>query len=317
MTETKIHALEYLQLDDPIIEVSKKTLASKLLKDLYQLFFNKDLCVFGISVIEYFLSTPRICSSNIDICIPDEREIPIIIKKLANVLSFSYDIHVKLLGERKNISDSDDESHDPECTCGHSNDMNNIIMGQMDLHYRYVKGVCFHINIHKGPLDEMDFVFDFDAIYALNMETISVNNFCSNYTLADAVKAANEKKFRVIGKQRAPDIDRLDMGIMENTRGLMRYLELSQKTADLLNCGWKIIGPRLDKVFYPCLIGKSPENSKCSICNDDFKKYELKLDCCSQFICFECSLKYVSSRAHNSEIPCPLCKGDPFGWNTC
>ncbi|MCJ7637328.1 MAG: hypothetical protein MUO21_07545 [Nitrososphaeraceae archaeon] len=303
--------MENLDLDlsiDDSIEINSHKLSNKLLRDIYHLLFRKDLCVFGLSAIEYFLSKPKIHTHVIDVCTTDDKSVVEIIKKLGNVLSFSYDLHIRMMHH-------EDHEDDPKCTCGQS-DLEDVIMANITLHYRYVPGICFHINIHQGPLEDMDLIFDFDAICVTDMDTITINNINYNYKLSDAVKAANEKKFRLVDVHIAPEESRSEMGIISNTNGVLRYLEISGKTTNLLNDGWKIIGPRLDKVFYPCLIGKAPENGKCSICNDKFRKYELKLDCCSQFMCFKCAVTYVKSRADNSEIPCPFCKEDPFGWGT-
>lgn len=308
----KINAMDYIRLED-----KEKKIKKNLINDLYELVFRKGLCAFGLPVIEYFLTSPQICNNEINVCIPDDKDISEVIGKLADVLLLSYDVQFKIVTEKNHDPDSESDSensHDSDCGCK-SNQI--ITLAKMNITYKYIKDISFNINIYRGPLDEMECDFDFDTVYALDMRTVSINNnhFNFDYTLSDAFKAINEKKFRVIGRRFASDEFRSE-DIIENTKELIKYLELSSKTANLLNNGWKIIGPRLDKVFYPCLIGKSPEDTKCTICSDNLKKYELKLDCCSQFLCFGCSIKYVNSRAHNSQIPCPLCKGDPFGFNT-
>lgn len=279
---------------------------NRLLYDLYQLFFRKDLYVFGISAVDYFLSKSRRHTHVIDVCADDDRHVHKIINKLINVLSFSFNIYIRFI-----------KDGDPECACPHSDhNVEDISVATIDLEYKHIPGICFHVNVHQGPLDELDMIFDIDSICVLGMNDLFINNININYSLADAIKATHERKFRLTEIHVAPKESRSEMGIKLNTSRLLRYIAISNKTAELLNNGWKIIGPRLDKVFFPCLIGKTLENTNCTICNSEFDKYELKLDCCEQFMCFECAEEYVQSRADNSEIFCPFCKGDPFGWNT-
>lgn len=305
------HSLQYHSLQDHSLQectCEEINLEDSLLENIYELLFDKKLYIYGSTVIDYFLTSPRKHTHTIDAFANKDTDVCVIARKLSNALSFSFNIHLSLIRYEKCDESESDEDND---------DNDEIIrIVKMTLLYKYADGISYHINLHRGPKYNIELLFDFDSICMKNENHLTLNQVINNYTIADAIKAVNDKKFRLTkGRQVVPE-PRKVLGTYESTNRLLKYMEISSKTANLLNKGWKLSNQKLEKLFIPCLIAVTTKNSKCSICDSKFRKYELKLTCCKQMMCFDCALSYVISRADNTEIFCPFCKGDPFGHNT-
>ena len=307
--EMQQHVHDHDDIESDLESDLEIDLADKLLENIYTLIFQQKLHVIGLTAIDYFLTNPKKHTHVINVCPDNDKNVVKIAKKFKKALSFSFNIHIGYV----KFDDCDDSYDDSESE--DNDESEQVQIAKMTIIYKYSEGIAFHINIHHGPLTSLDIIFDFECISIKNSDTLVVTDLVEDYTMASAVKAIANKKFRLVMGHRPSGIPRNELGPIDSTNELMSYITISANTAELLNNGWKVSGPKLDKVFDPCLITLAPK-ANCSICSNAFRKYELKLTCCQQTICFSCAHEYIHSRACNSEIFCPFCKGDPFGFKT-
>lgn len=281
-----------------------------LLADLFELVFEQKFNVFGLSAINYFLTEPKNTNTtSINIFKDSEKDVCVLAKKLKKILRFSFDItmHYKRYEEYDECSYDSEEEEEDEI----------IRQVTMSLKYKYKKNIDFTINIHHGPFYNLNFTFDFEGICMTDKNTLTINKAVSHsYSLIDAMKSITNKKFRILPSFCVCEHNRKEMGIKQSTKRLLRYIDASKEVVDVLNQGFTLQeDQKLEEIFDPCLIAETAQQP-CSICHNNMQKYELKLYCCKQFMCFNCSYDYIKSRSDNSEIFCPFCKGDPFGCHT-
>lgn len=202
---------------------------------------------------------------------------------------------------------------------------NNIINTKLHLKlvYKFASDVIINITVceidpNNMTKDKID--FDIDGLCIIkNLNTYTLCNTL-DYSLGEIINKINLKVFKIMKTFKQPTTSRIQTQIKASSTKLMEFLEIMHKTNNMFIQGWKLDNQQLQDVFEPLLMYESDnlneDNNKCNICNDKYIKYCLKLYCCSKTLCFQCAIDHVESRFANSEIPCPYCRGDPFGWKT-
>jgi len=197
---------------------------------------------------------------------------------------------------------------------------------------------CFDIrteNYHKNVIMYINYKFHSDIkfnlhIYPQNFPIpnmiIDVNNFImakpDNYTvpkdtsIIDIVNKINTKQFNILQTFKIPKGNRRQIGIVESSTNLLSFIETMYHVCQMLENYWILENQYIEEIFEPCLMKKAPEGNSCDICSEEFNKYELELNCCKKMICFQCAINQIRTRFDNSEINCPFCRGDLFGWKT-
>ena len=138
------------------------------------------------------------------------------------------------------------------------------------------------------------------------------------WSVSELIDTLNKNQFNIKKNFTKPDRPRIQ-NVANNSEKLSEFVMAQEIVRNRLIRGFRIEDKsNINSIFEPNLI-KNLTNSTltdCPLCLNRFKKYELELHCCQQVICFNCAIKHIDSRYNNSEIPCPFCRGDPFGWNT-
>lgn len=216
-----------------------------------------------------------------------------------------------------------------------------IWVNYMESFYKTIQSslkFCFDIkteNYHKNMIMQLKYKFQTNITFIIHIYQknfpipnmfIDVNNFTmthpENYiiptdiSIIDIANKINTKIFKVLKTFKIPKGNRRQLGIVESSTNLLCFIETMYHTTLMLENYWTLDGQYIEEIFEPCLIKKTEHNDNCDICDEQFNKYELELNCCKKVICFKCAINQVKTRFDNSEINCPFCRGDLFGWKT-
>lgn len=279
--------------------VVNKSAKCKLVNSIIKLIFENGYILFGGAVRDYHLSKQKTYPVDFDIGVSD---ISLAIKYLVENLKFCFDIETN--------------------KCKNNNDV--IVHAKLNLKYKFPKSnspkelIEFCVDISDKSVVGSNLDFDVNGVYMTNDRTYNLVDSMPSDSLCKIIDQINKKRFSVLKTYVKPNNSRFQFGISENSKKLVEFIKIMERVCKMLNRGWKLNGQNLEEIFDPCLIKEMcNENDKhCTICGDDFKKYELELYCCKKIMCFVCAIAHVKSRFNNSEIPCPYCRGDPFGWKT-
>ncbi len=273
----------------------KDTCKGKLFKEICELIFSNHYTLFGGTIRDYKISKHKLYPYDIDIGVDDIKSAQ---KKLIERLKFCFDyesIKNKKKGKTVHI--------------------------KLNIKYKFDKNIEFCIDISNKQVIGSNIDFDVNGVYMPDKYTYCIVESLSGLELTEIISNINKKRFKIISKYNRPVIKR-NRSIKKNSEKLMEFIKMMQRVSKMLNRGWKLHDQVLEDVFNPCLIKELDESSldefdkDCGICSETFKKYELELNCCKKIICYTCAIKHIKSRFNNSEIPCPYCRGDPFGWLT-
>lgn len=281
--------MEYVSPIQKII--SKMSLRGKLIENLLEFLFSNNYFIFGGTVRDYIIPDKKRSPSDFDIGVNDIEEAIIEIEKK---LSFSFFIERDII----------------KC--------NNIIAHcKLILKYKFRENMYFVIDISKKEVIGSNIDFDVNGIFMTEKSTYKIIDKMKNYSLSQIINNIQNKQFKIMKSFNVPEKSRWGMGIKESSKQLLEFIKFMERTSKMLNRGWKLDGQLIEDIFQPCLIKKiSNLDDRCRICTNKFNKYELELNCCKQILCFSCCYEYIKARFGNSEIPCPFCRGDPFGWKT-
>ena len=281
-------------------KVINNSIKCKLVDSIIELLFGSGCILFGGAVRDYQLSKQKMYPTDFDIGVDNISEM---MNYLIEKLGFSFDI------EKNEFKYNEIVSH-----------------AKIHLKYKFSnatskKGLIeFDIDISEKSVIGSNLDFDVNGVYMPDSRSYHLVNQLPPNSLCDVIDHINKRKFTILKTFKKPKISRIQMGISESSKKLIEFLKIMERTCKMFNRGWKLNDQKIEEIFEPCLIKENnptdDNEKKCTICGDDFKKYELELDCCQKMICFVCALEHVKSRFANSEIPCPYCRGDPFGWNT-
>lgn len=277
--------------------IRKTTTATRLIDELINMFFKNGFILFGGCIRDYIISKKKTYPHDFDIGVDDIEQA---IKIINDTLGFTF-----------NISES---STFRENAISHS---------KLTLEYKFSSKkhpIVLYIDIVPKSIIGAHLDFDVNSIcMRSHSDYYIVCNDDSLLSLISIIENINKKKFKVMRTYSKPDFDRRQMGTKINSLRLIEYIKIMERTAKMMSRGYKLNNQKLGDIFEPMLIKnttQSQKTSECNICSNTFKKYELELNCCKQLICFTCALNHVKGKFHNSEIQCPYCRGDPFGWNT-
>jgi hypothetical protein len=269
--------------------VVKTTIKAQLVDALIALFFEKGYIIFGGCVRDYILTKKKYYPMDFDIGVDSVYDAN---KTIKDALKFSFEI-------------MDVDSHQT-----HS---------KMILTHKHLKStepLEFIIDISERNVIGSNLDFDVNGIYMPDAYTFKIPRTI-NISLMSIVNNINKKKFRILKAYKPPNVARIQ-DIASNSAKVCEYVKMMDRTVKMLNRGWTLNKQNLEDIFVPCLIKKTCdiEEKICFICSTDYRQYELELDCCKKVMCFPCALNHVKARYSNSEIMCPYCRGDPFGWKT-
>lgn len=276
----------------------KNTIKYSIVDDLIALFFQNKYHLFGGCVRDYIIATKKFYPIDFDIGVDNVEKAK---SMLMSKLEFTFDIN------HYDVKDKD----------------LRLIHSKMILTHKHIDSsepLEFIIDISHKSVIGSNIDFDVNSIYMPSHQTFSIIDSMGNIPLMDILNNINRRKFRILKTFHRPTISRITEGITVNSTKLIEFIKIMDRTAKMLNRGWKLYHQKIEDVFDPCLIKELPSdktNGICNICSSEYKQYELELNCCHQFICFTCALEHIKARFSNSNIFCPYCRGDPFGWGTC
>src|SRR3972149_9780320 len=107
-----------------------------LLDNLFNLIFKKEYNVFGLSAVNYFLNGNNDYDGPIDIFCHDDNDVCYLAHRLKKLLTFSFHIQTSY----KRYEEYDECSYDSDDS---DNDDELIRLAQMNLTYKYEKGITF------------------------------------------------------------------------------------------------------------------------------------------------------------------------------
>ena len=277
-------------------KVINNSIKSKLIDSILNLIYNKGYILFGGAVRDYIIPKNKLYPTDIDIGVDN---ITTALKDLSTELQFCFDVKIdKLMVHGVNH---------------HT---------KMQLTYKFLNSINFCIDISNKKIIGSNLDFNVNGIYMTNERTYHLVSVLPAKSLCEIIDKINQKKFQIIKTYKRPQLSRSKSGIEISSKNLVEYIKMMDRTSKMLNRDWKLDKQNLDDIFEPNLIklidinNVEGPNKTCVICSNYFKKYELQLDCCKTNMCFNCTLKHIKSRYNNSEISCPFCRGDPFGWKT-
>ena len=273
----------------------------KLVDALIKLFFENGYTIFGGCVRDYIIPKYKLYPVDFDIGVDDINEAKTII---INTLCFSFDI------EEENIDNNGEINH-----------------SKLELTHRFSstkKPIKLTIDISLKKVIGSNLDFDVNSIYMTNDRSFHLVDSIQYNSLTEIINNINRKKFRILKTYKKPIQTRTQMGINESSKKLIEYIKMMDRTSKMLSRGYKLSDQILEEIFEPCLIKKIDNSTSnecnisntCNICASNFKPYELELDCCKQIICFSCAINHIKGRFGNTDIFCPYCRGDLFGWKT-
>ena len=278
-----------LSLSNKII--TKNSLKGKLIDNLIEFLFSHNYFIFGGVVRDYIIPERKREPSDFDIGVEN---IENAIKKMVKGLSFSFIIKKESLEYK-----------------------NKIVHSKLILNYKLRTDITFIIDISNKNIIGSNLDFDANGIYMTDKFTFKIMDKLIDHSLSNIIMNIKNKKFKVMKTFKLPEKNRFQMGIRNNSKDLLEYIKFMERTCKMLSRGWKLNKQKLEDIFNPCLIKKVlNKDSKCCICFDIFNKFEIELFCCKQLICFSCCFDHIKARFNNSEIACPFCRGDLFGWKT-
>ena len=267
----------------------KKSIKSKIIDDIFKLLFSQQYCIFGGAIRDYILSGKKSYPTDFDISVND---VEIATTNIINRLNCCFNINKEEFMTRNN-------KH-----------------VKLYLDYKYSTRISIIIDISHKNIVGSNLDFDVNGIYMPDQSTYKLVKQINTISIIDIINKINTKKFRIIKNFDRPKCPRKCIGIEESSKKLLEYVKIMDRTCKMLCRGWSLDEQKVEEVFDPCLIKKVNQNMICDICSGEFRKYELELDCCKKVICFKCGIDHIKARYHNSEINCPFCRGDLFGWMT-
>lgn len=272
----------------------------KLVDALIKLFFENGFIIFGGCVRDYIIPKYKLYPIDFDIGVDDINEAKTII---INTLYFSFDI------EEENIENDGEINH-----------------SKLELIHKFSstkKPIKLSIDISLKKVIGSNLDFDVNSIYMTNDRSFHLVDSIQFNSLTEIINNINRKKFRILKTYKKPMQTRREIGINESSKKLIEYVKIMERTSKMLSRGYKLSDQILEEIFEPCLIKKIDNLTNncdvcniCNICASNFRPYELELYCCKQIICFSCVLNHIKGRYGNTDIFCPYCRGDPFGWKT-
>jgi len=278
----------------PQKRVVKESIKCKLVDELINLFFASGYIFFGGGVRDYIISKKKLYPTDFDIGVNNVKNAK---ENLITSLKFTF-----------KIEDEDIIKN------------NKIVHSKLKLTYKHKESLVLHIDISYKKVVGSNQDFDVNGLYMTNHKTFHLVDSLSSHNLADIIIQITKKKFKVLKTYKKPEKSRMQIGVANSSKKLIEYLKIMERVSKMFGRGWKLNKQKLDEIFEPCLIKKinidETEEKNCAICTTEFKTYELELYCCKNIMCFTCAIGHVKERFNNSEIACPYCRGDPFGWET-
>lgn len=276
-------------------KVINTSLKKMLVDSLIDFFFENKCLLFGGCVRDYIISKTKIYPNDFDIGVDNINNIK---DEFTNRLGYCYEI-----------------------SCYDIKKNTTVIHSNMQLIYKYkTKGelIKFTIDISPKTIIGSNLDIDVNGIYMSDRQSFHLMKIIKNVSLIDIINKINKKKFTILKTFNPPVGSRTQIGIEKSSHDLLEFIKIMERTVKMMCRGWKLDGD-LTATFNPLLIkqiDKSIDETKCNICDTSFKKYEMELNCCKKIICFSCAVNHIKSKYGNSEICCPYCRGDPFGWKT-
>lgn len=273
-----------------------KSNKEKIIENLIDFLFEEEYFLFGDIVINYILPSKNKKKYPLDINI-SVYSINESIEQIKAGLSFCFDIKINSINGR-----NDEQIH-----------------ATLILTYKFANAIVMNINLFTGEYSVSDVNFDMDGVYMTDRKTIKLVDKLEVESFSELMNNINKKKFRILTKFSPPVGSRAQLGIPESSTKLIDFIKTMEEVTKMFNRGWKLDKQKLEEVFDPCLIhavDRNNDNQKCELCDNKFHNYSLELYCCKKNICFNCSVEHVKARFNNSEIHCPYCRGDAFGWKT-
>lgn len=274
-------------------KVVNKTTKCKLVNSIIELIFEEGHILFGGAVRDYQLAKKKIYPADFDIGVDNVNTAT---QKLLSALKFCFDIEI-----------------DEMIVRGVS------LHSKIHLKYKFANSIDFYIDISNKNVVGSNIDFDVNGVYMTNNRTYHLIESLPINSFSTIINQIDRKRFKVLKTYKKPQMSRIQNGIEENSKKLIEFIKIKNRVCKMLNRGWKLDNQKIENIFEPCLItllNVDENEQKCTICNDLFNKYEMKLACCGNIICFVCALGHIKARFGNTEIPCPYCRGDPFGWDT-
>ncbi len=279
--------------------IRRGSIKHKLVDALIKLFFENGFTLFGGCVRDYIIPKNKLYPVDFDIGVDNIDEARTII---TSALLFSFDI------EEDNTENNGEINH-----------------SKLKLIHKFSsdkKPIKFCIDISFKRVIGSNLDFDVNSIYMTNDRSFHLVDSLEYNSLTEIIDNINHKKFRILKTYKKPMRTRTQIGINKSSKKLIEYIKMMDRTSRMLSRGYKLCDQKLEEIFEPCLIkkinecGETDSEQECNICTSKFKTYELELDCCKQMICFSCTLNHIKGRFGNTDIFCPYCRGDPFGWKT-
>lgn len=275
----------------------KKSMKDKLIEQLFAYIFTNNYLLFGGTVRDYVIPAKgkKVYPTDIDIGVDNVKSA---IDHIQKNLNFCFDIETDIINGKAS----------------------EIIHAKVTLTYKFsTKPIKFYIDMSNKKVVGSNLDFDVNGIYMSDIRTYKLVESLNPYSFTELIDKINKKKFNILKTYKPPAGSRTQLGIVESSKKLVEYIKMMERTAKMLHRGWKLEKQTKEEIFEPCLIHvmvEADEEKACGICGEEFDKYSLQFNCCKKLSCFGCALNHVKSRFNNTEIPCPYCRGDPFGWNT-
>lgn len=307
------------------IKINVNDVKINLINKLINFAFEHEYILYGNIIWNYMLVDPkkRVIPKVIDLIKHPSIKMKDAIKKINDNLKFTFEInkidrHMNIEGNNEHMNEDINEDNDENIDNDKDKDKNLTI--NLELTYNFFKDnpIKFNLNIHTESIILNEQIFDIDNIIMSNDRTFKLIDDVPSCKFIEIFNNIQSKKFKLNQKFSPPTKSRNKLGITEASNDLLIFIKSMNKTRLLLEKGWKLSDQKIENIFNPCIIHKINVNTVCNICNNDLKiyTYGIKLNCCSQILCFNCCIKHINAKFYNSEISCPYCRGDLFGWNT-
>lgn len=256
---------------------------------LIDILFKNNYMIFRNVVTEYIILKKRYSSL-----------IEIISRKI-NICKIFKDIRKVLKNNEFNILNENKITDDVN---------NKILLEIQDKNKIIIKLIIYPYN----KINDTE-IIDIHKLYMKNYDNYLTS---SNNNVIDIINNVNNKRFNILIEEiKKPVVPRMN-DIISNSDKLLYFVCVMRDISLMLNNGYKLnSNQQLENILKPCLIKKMNNNQlNCNICYNKMEKYECELFCCKKEICFTCLINDINARYNNSEIMCPYCRGDLFGWDT-